>query len=35
LVVPVEHERGIVRIPDGPSLGEEIDRAALARFKID
>jgi D-galactarolactone cycloisomerase len=29
---PIEHERGIVRVPDGPGLGIEIDREALARF---
>jgi len=29
---PIEHERGVVRIPDGPGLGIEIDRAALAAF---
>ena len=32
LTQPIEHERGIVRVPDGPGLGIEIDRAALARF---
>ena len=31
---PIEHERGVVRIPDGPGLGIEIDREALARFVI-
>lgn len=29
---PIEHERGVVAIPDGPGLGIEIDRAALAKF---
>jgi D-galactarolactone cycloisomerase len=29
---PIEHQRGIVPIPDGPGLGIEIDRKALARF---
>jgi D-galactarolactone cycloisomerase len=32
LTSPIEHEHGVVRIPDGPGLGIEIDRAALARF---
>ncbi len=32
LAAPIEHERGIVRVPDGPGLGIEIDRKALARF---
>ena len=33
LTHPIEHERGIVRIPDGPGLGIDVDRAALARFR--
>jgi D-galactarolactone cycloisomerase len=32
LTRPIEHEHGIVRVPDGPGLGIEIDRHALARF---
>jgi D-galactarolactone cycloisomerase len=32
LTQPIEHQRGIVRVPDGPGLGIEVDRAALARF---
>jgi D-galactarolactone cycloisomerase len=32
LVRPIEHVKGIVRVPDGPGLGIEVDRAALARF---
>jgi D-galactarolactone cycloisomerase len=28
----LEHEGGWVAIPDGPGLGIEIDRAALAAF---
>jgi D-galactarolactone cycloisomerase len=28
----LEHVSGIVRVPDGPGLGIEVDRAALARF---
>ena len=31
---PIEHARGIVRIPDGPGLGIEINREALARFAV-
>jgi D-galactarolactone cycloisomerase len=34
LADPIEHERGIVRIPGKPGLGIEIDRAALERFKV-
>jgi D-galactarolactone cycloisomerase len=29
---PIEHIGGVVRVPDGPGLGIEIDREALARF---
>ena len=32
VTTPIEHERGVVQIPDGPGLGIEIDRAALERF---
>jgi D-galactarolactone cycloisomerase len=32
LTRPIEHSGGMVRLPDGPGLGVEIDRAALARF---
>jgi D-galactarolactone cycloisomerase len=31
---PIEHVKGVVRVPDGPGLGIEIDREALARFKV-
>jgi len=34
LTKPIEHERGIVRVPDGPGLGIEVDRDALARFTV-
>jgi L-alanine-DL-glutamate epimerase-like enolase superfamily enzyme len=30
----IEHHRGIVRVPDAPGLGIEIDRDALARFAV-
>jgi D-galactarolactone cycloisomerase len=30
----IEHRRGVVRVPDGPGLGIEIDRNALARFAV-
>ena len=30
----IEHENGVVTVPDGPGLGIEIDRAALDRFRI-
>jgi D-galactarolactone cycloisomerase len=32
LTRPIEHIRGIVSVPDGPGLGIEIDREALARY---
>ncbi len=31
---PIEHENGVVAIPDGPGLGIEIDRAALKHFAL-
>jgi D-galactarolactone cycloisomerase len=34
LTQPIEHERGVVHIPDGPGLGIEIDRAALKEFAM-
>jgi D-galactarolactone cycloisomerase len=34
LVQPIEHSGGIVRVPDGPGLGVEVDRDALARFTV-
>jgi D-galactarolactone cycloisomerase len=33
LAQPIEHQGGWVTIPDGPGLGIEVDRAALARFR--
>jgi D-galactarolactone cycloisomerase len=32
LAAPIEHDRGIVRIPQGPGLGIEVNRDALVRF---
>ena len=32
---PIEHDQGRVKIPTGPGLGIEIDRAALKRFSIN
>jgi D-galactarolactone cycloisomerase len=32
LATPIEHRGGVVRVPEGPGLGIEIDRDALARF---
>ncbi len=32
VTTPLEHQRGVVTIPDGPGLGIEIDRAALREF---
>ncbi|MFT4116406.1 mandelate racemase/muconate lactonizing enzyme family protein [Bradyrhizobium sp.] len=34
LTRPIEHNAGIVGIPDGPGLGIDIDRDALARFEV-
>ena len=34
VTTPIEHENGVVRIPEGPGLGIEIDRAALERFRV-
>jgi D-galactarolactone cycloisomerase len=31
---PIEHVRGVVRVPDGPGLGIEVDREALKRFAV-
>lgn len=31
---PIEHEDGVVRIPDGPGLGIEINRDALRQFAL-
>jgi D-galactarolactone cycloisomerase len=35
LTAPIEQDRGMVSIPDGPGLGIEVDREALARFKAN
>jgi D-galactarolactone cycloisomerase len=32
LTAPIEHAGGVVRVPDGPGLGIDVDRGALARF---
>jgi D-galactarolactone cycloisomerase len=34
LTQPIEHVKGVVRIPDGPGLGIEVDRATLKRFSV-
>lgn len=31
---PIEHDQGVVRIPDGPGLGIEINRDALRQFAL-
>jgi D-galactarolactone cycloisomerase len=31
---PIEHVRGVVKIPNGPGLGIEINRDALAEFRM-
>ena len=31
---PLDHANGVVRIPDGPGLGIEVDRAGLDRFRV-
>lgn len=35
LTRPIEHDRGVVAIPDAPGLGIEIDRAALANYALE
>lgn len=35
LATPLEHENGVVRIPDGPGLGIEINRDALTEYALD
>ncbi|WP_439405345.1 mandelate racemase/muconate lactonizing enzyme family protein [Bradyrhizobium sp. DASA03076] len=32
---PIEHRNGIVRVPDDPGLGIEVDREAMARFVVN
>ncbi|MDA9410784.1 mandelate racemase/muconate lactonizing enzyme family protein [Bradyrhizobium sp. CCBAU 45384] len=32
---PIEHRNGIVRVPDDPGLGIEVDREAMARFAVN
>jgi D-galactarolactone cycloisomerase len=34
LTAPLEHRNGVVAIPDGPGLGIEINREALAQFAL-
>jgi D-galactarolactone cycloisomerase len=34
LVQPIEHTKGVVHVPNGPGLGIEVDREALARFAV-
>ena len=34
LTGPIEHRNGRVAVPTGAGLGIEIDRAALARFRV-
>jgi D-galactarolactone cycloisomerase len=34
LAKPIEHVNGIVSVPPGPGLGIEVDRKALAHFKV-
>lgn len=33
LTTPIEHRKGMVRVPDGPGLGIEIDRTVLKQFR--
>ena len=33
LMRPLEHEDGVVKVPDGPGLGIEINHAAIEKFK--
>jgi D-galactarolactone cycloisomerase len=32
LMQPIAHTRGVVRVPEGPGLGIEVDRRVLSRF---
>ena len=34
LTTPIEHEAGVVAVPQGPGLGIEIDRAALEQYRL-
>lgn len=34
LTAPLEHAGGVVRIPSGPGLGIDVDRSALATYRI-
>ena len=34
LLEPLEHDSGVVSIPDKPGLGIEVDRDAVARFTV-
>jgi D-galactarolactone cycloisomerase len=34
LATPIEHVGGVVRVPEGPGLGIEIDRKALGQFAV-
>ncbi len=34
LAEPIEHVRGVVRVPSGSGLGIEVDRKALAKFAV-
>lgn len=35
LTNPIEHEKGVVRVPDGPGLGIDVDRDVLRRFRAE
>ncbi len=34
MTVPIEHDRGVVEVPEGPGLGIEMDREVLAKFRL-
>ena len=34
LTRPLEHQNGVVQIPDGPGLGIEIDRNTLVQYAL-
>jgi D-galactarolactone cycloisomerase len=34
LTEPIEHQSGVVRVPQGPGLGIDVDRQVLTRFKL-
>jgi D-galactarolactone cycloisomerase len=31
---PIEHDQGVVAVPDGPGLGIEINRATIEKYSV-